>query len=213
MLGRLCIHRRVFLFSAHPQICFVLPHSISAGCVRLSGGLPAGADPTAASVQDRSGGEGHTAAAVCGNAAGHTHFGGHPGSRSADAAVGGTFGQSGVRVDHRRCCHCHRAYEHAGDLCGKHHGHRGVRHALFVRACYAAASGCGAGCRSCRPVGLAGAFFAVLLSLSGTACLQVPYLAAHPFPQRPMAEDGIIRRNYRRLSAHDFNIWQKREGK
>ena len=35
------------------------------------------------------------------------------------------------------------------------------------------------------PVGLAGAFFAVLLSLSGTACLQVPYLAAHPFPQRP----------------------------
>ena len=63
------------------------------------------------------------------------------------------------------------------------------------------------------PVGLAGAFFAVLLSLSGTACLQVPYLAAHPFPQRPMAEDGIIRRNYRRLSAHDFNIWQKREGK
>ena len=61
------------------------------------------------------------------------------------------------------------------------------------------------------PVGLAGAFFAVLLSLSGTACLQVPYLAAHPFPQRPMAEDGIIRRNYRRLSAHDFNIWQKRE--
>ena len=63
------------------------------------------------------------------------------------------------------------------------------------------------------PVGLAGAFFAVLLSLSGTACLQVPYLAEHPFPQRPMAEDGIIRRNYRRLSAHDFNIWQKREGK
>lgn len=62
------------------------------------------------------------------------------------------------------------------------------------------------------PVGLAGAFFAVLLSLSGTACLQVPYLAAHPFPQRPMEEDGIIRRNYRRLSAHDFNIWQKREG-
>ena len=63
------------------------------------------------------------------------------------------------------------------------------------------------------PVGLAGAFFAVLLSLSGTACLQVPYLAAHPFPQRPMEEDGIIRRNYRRLSAHDFNIWQKRKGK
>ena len=95
----------------------------------------------------------------CGNAAGHTHFGGHPGSRSADAAVAGAFGQSGVRVDHRRCCHCHRAYEHAGDLCGKHHGHRGVRHALFVRACYAAASGCGAGCRSCRAGGPCGGFF------------------------------------------------------
>ena len=25
--------------------------------------------------------------------------------------------------------------------------------------------------------------------------------------------DDFIRRNYRRLSAHDFNIWQKREGK
>ena len=63
------------------------------------------------------------------------------------------------------------------------------------------------------PVGLVGAFFAFLLSLSGTACLQVPYLAAHPFPQRPMAEDGVIRRNYRRLSQKGFNIWQKREEK
>ena len=79
--------------------------------------------------------------------------------RSADAAVAGAFGQSGVRVDHRRCCHCHRAYEHAGDLCGKHHGHRSVRHALFVRACDAAASGCGAGCRSCRAGGPCGGFF------------------------------------------------------
>ena len=69
------------------------------------------------------------------------------------------FEESGARVDHRRCCHCHRAYEHAGDLCGKHHGHRGVRHALFVRACYAAASGCGAGCRSCRAGGPCGGFF------------------------------------------------------
>ena len=65
------------------------------------------------------------------------------------------------------------------------------------------------------PVGLAGAFFAVLLSLSGTACLQVPYLAAHPFPQRPMAEDGIERvdscagrRNADRyLSAWDDHSW------
>ena len=63
------------------------------------------------------------------------------------------------------------------------------------------------------PVGLVGAFFAFLLSLSGTACLQVPYLAAHPFPQRPMAEDGVIRRNYRRLSQKGFNIWQRREEK
>ena len=63
------------------------------------------------------------------------------------------------------------------------------------------------------PVGLAGAFFVFLLSLSGTACLQVPYLAAHPFPQRPMAEDGVIRRNYCRLSQKGFNIWQKREEK
>ena len=60
------------------------------------------------------------------------------------------------------------------------------------------------------PVGLAGAFFVLLLSLSGTGMLGVPYLAQHPFPQSPLAEDGIIRRNYRHLSRKGFNIWQKR---
>ena len=60
------------------------------------------------------------------------------------------------------------------------------------------------------PVGLAGAFFVLLLSLSGTGMLGVPYLAQHPFPQSPLAEDGVIRRNYRHLSRKGFNIWQKR---
>ena len=60
------------------------------------------------------------------------------------------------------------------------------------------------------PVGLVGAFFAFLLSLSGTGMMGVPYLAPHPFPQAPLAEDGVIRRNYRRLSRQGFNIWQDR---
>ena len=51
------------------------------------------------------------------------------------------------------------------------------------------------------PVGLAGAFFVLLLSLSGTGMLGVPYLAQHPFPQSPLAEDGVIRRNYRHLCS------------
>ena len=54
------------------------------------------------------------------------------------------------------------------------------------------------------------AFFAFLLSLSGTGMMGVPYLAPHPFPQAPLAEDGVIRRNYRRLSRQGFNIWQDR---
>ena len=62
------------------------------------------------------------------------------------------------------------------------------------------------------PVGLAAAFFALLLSLSGTGALGVPYLAQHPFPQGTPAEDGVIRRNYRRLSQHRFNIWNRRNG-
>ena len=60
------------------------------------------------------------------------------------------------------------------------------------------------------PVGLVGAFFLFLLGLSGASMMGVPYLAAHPFPQQPLAEDGVIRRNYRRLSCTGFNIWQKR---
>lgn len=60
------------------------------------------------------------------------------------------------------------------------------------------------------PVGLVGAFFAVLLSLSGTGVLGVPYLETHPFPQKPLAQDGIFRRSYRKLSQKPFNIWQKR---
>ncbi len=60
------------------------------------------------------------------------------------------------------------------------------------------------------PVGLVGAFFVFLLGLSGTEMMGVPYLAARPFPQQPLSEDGVIRRNYRRLSRDGFNIWQKR---
>ena len=60
------------------------------------------------------------------------------------------------------------------------------------------------------PVGLAAAFFVFLLALSNTGVLGVPYLAPHPFPQQPLSEDGVLRRNYRRLSRKGFNIWQKR---
>ena len=63
------------------------------------------------------------------------------------------------------------------------------------------------------PVGLAAAFFVFLLCLSNTAVLGVPYLAPHPFPQQPLSEDGILRRNYRRLSEQGFNIWQKRRNR
>ena len=61
------------------------------------------------------------------------------------------------------------------------------------------------------PVGLAAAFFGFLLSIVSTEALGVPYLAPHPFPQQPLSEDGVLRRNYRQLSRHGFNIWQKRE--
>ena len=59
------------------------------------------------------------------------------------------------------------------------------------------------------PPGLAAAFFALLLALSGTGIMGVPYLTPHPFPQSPLSEDGVIRRNYRRLSRRHFVIWQK----
>ena len=61
------------------------------------------------------------------------------------------------------------------------------------------------------PVGLAAAFFGFLLSIVSTEALGVPYLAPHPFPQQPLSDDGVLRRNYRQLSRHGFNIWQKRE--
>ena len=61
------------------------------------------------------------------------------------------------------------------------------------------------------PVGLAAAFFGFLLSLVSAEALGVPYLAPHPFPQQPLSEDGVLRRNYRQLSRQGFNIWQKRE--
>ena len=61
------------------------------------------------------------------------------------------------------------------------------------------------------PVGLAAAFFGFLLSIVSTEALGVPYLAPHLFPQQPLSEDGVLRRNYRQLSRHRFNIWQKRE--
>ena len=63
------------------------------------------------------------------------------------------------------------------------------------------------------PVGLAAAFFMFLLCLTNTSMLAVPYLAPHPFPQQPLSEDGVLRRNYRRLSRQGFNIWQKRRNR
>ncbi|MGN0661644.1 MAG: spore germination protein [Faecalibacterium sp.] len=62
------------------------------------------------------------------------------------------------------------------------------------------------------PVGLTAVFLLFLFSLSTVSALGVPYLAQHSFPQQPLAEDGVLRRNYRRLSQRGFNIWQKRRG-
>lgn len=61
------------------------------------------------------------------------------------------------------------------------------------------------------PAGFAGAFFAVLLLLSGTSMLGVPYLSLGSFPGGCLADDGMIRRNYRRLSDKTFNIWARRK--
>ncbi len=60
------------------------------------------------------------------------------------------------------------------------------------------------------PVGLAAAFFAIILSLSGLSFLDVPYISAQWFSSGTFAEDGVIRRNYRRLSQNHFDIWNKR---
>ena len=62
------------------------------------------------------------------------------------------------------------------------------------------------------PVGLAAVFLVVLFSLSGVSAFGVPYLAPDTFPHRPMADDGVIRRDYRRMSRRPFNIWQRRRG-
>ena len=61
------------------------------------------------------------------------------------------------------------------------------------------------------PVGLAAVFVLFLFSLSGVSGLGVPYLTPRTFPRRPLAEDGVIRRDYRRMSRRPFNIWQRRD--
>ena len=82
----------------------------------------------------------------------------------------------------------------------------------FVRACYAAASGCGAGCRSCRAGGpCRGAFLQFCSAFPAQPACRCHIWRRIRSRSGPWEEDGIIRRNYRRLSAHDFNIWQKRE--
>ena len=60
------------------------------------------------------------------------------------------------------------------------------------------------------PVGLAAVFLVFLFILSDVSALGVPYLSPHPFPTNPLADDGVIRRNYRRVSRRPFNIWQRR---
>ena len=60
------------------------------------------------------------------------------------------------------------------------------------------------------PVGLAAVFLVFLFSLSDVSALGVPYLASHPFPSNPLADDGVIRRDYRKMSRRPFNIWQRR---
>ena len=39
------------------------------------------------------------------------------------------------------------------------------------------------------------------------------YVEKGHYEQAVLVEDGIIRRNYRRLSQKGFNIWQRREEK
>ena len=60
------------------------------------------------------------------------------------------------------------------------------------------------------PVGLAAIFLVFLFSLSEVSAMGVPYLAQHPFPHKPLVEDGVIRRDYRQMSRQPFNIWQRR---
>lgn len=60
------------------------------------------------------------------------------------------------------------------------------------------------------PVGLAAAVLLFLLAISSVSALGVPYLSARSVPGQWTAPDGVVRHNYRRLSARPFDIWQKR---
>ena len=60
------------------------------------------------------------------------------------------------------------------------------------------------------PVGLVGAGLFVLFALTGVSAMGVPYLSGSTFPEGPLSEDGVIRRDYRVLSQDPFTIWQKR---
>lgn len=61
------------------------------------------------------------------------------------------------------------------------------------------------------PVGLVTAVVLFLFGLAEVSVLGVPYLAPHPFPARPLSEDGVTRRSYRRLSRRSFDIWKRRQ--
>lgn len=60
------------------------------------------------------------------------------------------------------------------------------------------------------PVGLAASVLLFLLAISSVSALGVPYLSARSIPGQWTAPDGVVRHNYRRLSARPFDIWQKR---
>lgn len=60
------------------------------------------------------------------------------------------------------------------------------------------------------PVGFAAAVLFVLLTLAQVSLFDVDYLSPKAFPQKPLAADGMTRRNYRRLSERRFNIWRRR---
>ena len=55
------------------------------------------------------------------------------------------------------------------------------------------------------PVGLAASALLFLLALSSVSALGVPYLSSRSTP----SPDGVLRRNYRKLSATPFDIWKK----
>ncbi len=57
------------------------------------------------------------------------------------------------------------------------------------------------------PVGLTVIFLLFLFALADVSAMGVPYLVQNPFPEQPLSQDGIIRRDYRKLSMRSFNIW------